>query len=43
MKFEELSLSSHLLEAISFMGFENATPIQEMTIPKILEGKEYEF
>ncbi len=37
MKFQELKLSDSLLEAISFMGFEEATPIQEQAIPAILE------
>lgn len=40
MKFTELNLNEHLLEAISHMGFENATPIQEFAIPKILENKD---
>lgn len=40
MKFTELDLNEHLLEAISHMGFENATPIQEFAIPKILENKD---
>ena len=40
MKFTELNLNEHLLEAISHMGFENATPIQEFAIPKILQNKD---
>jgi superfamily II DNA/RNA helicase len=40
MKFTELNLNEHLLEAISHMGFENATPIQEFAIPKILDNKD---
>ena len=40
MKFEELGLNDQLLEAISYMGFENATPIQEKAIPEILKGKD---
>ena len=40
MKFTELNLNENLLEAISHMGFENATPIQEFAIPKILENKD---
>jgi len=40
MKFQELKLSDSLLEAISFMGFEEATPIQEQAIPAILEHKD---
>ncbi|NND08973.1 MAG: DEAD/DEAH box helicase [Saprospiraceae bacterium] len=38
MKFTELALNDQLLEAISYMGFEEATPIQEMAIPIILDG-----
>lgn len=40
MKFTELNLHENLLEALSHMGFENATPIQEMAIPKILANKD---
>ena len=40
MKFSELGLSDELLEALSYMGFENATPVQEQAIPKILEGRD---
>ncbi len=40
MKFQELNLSDSLLEAISFMGFEEATPIQEQAIPAILEHRD---
>ncbi len=40
MKFTELNLRPELLEAISYMGFENATPVQEMAIPIILENKD---
>ncbi len=40
MKFTELNLDSQLLEALSYMGFENATPIQEQAIPKILDNKD---
>lgn len=40
MKFTELDLRPELLEAISYMGFENATPVQEMAIPIILENKD---
>ncbi len=37
MTFTELNLDPKILEAISYMGFENATPIQEKVIPIILE------
>ena len=40
MKFSELALDSSILEAISHMGFENATPIQQLAIPKILAEKD---
>jgi len=40
MRFDEMGLKEGLLEAISYMGFETATPIQEKAIPVILEGKD---
>ena len=40
MKFAELKLQDQLLEAISYMGFEEATKIQEQVIPVILENKD---
>lgn len=40
MKFDELGLNDSLIEAIDYMGFQKATPIQEQAIPKILEGKD---
>jgi superfamily II DNA/RNA helicase len=40
MKFTELKLGEQLLEAISYMGFETATPIQEKVIPVILENRD---
>lgn len=40
MKFEDLGLNDWLLEALSYMGFEKATPIQERTIPTILERRD---
>lgn len=40
MKFEELGLHVSILEALEYMGFKEATPIQEQAIPKILEGKD---
>lgn len=40
MKFTELKLEAQLLEAISYMGFEEATPIQEQVIPVILENRD---
>ncbi len=38
MKFQDLGLNEQLLEALSYMGFESATPIQEEAIPIVLEG-----
>jgi len=40
MKFDEFGFSEILLEALGYMGFENATPIQEKAIPQILAGKD---
>lgn len=40
MTFEELDLDYNLLDALDYMGFVNATPIQEQAIPTILEGKD---
>lgn len=40
MRFSELGLTDAILEAIDHMGFEKATPIQEMAIPYILEGRD---
>lgn len=40
MKFKELKLSPELLVAIERSGFEEATPIQEQTIPLALDGKD---
>lgn len=40
MTFKELGMSEVLLEGLSYMGFESATPIQEQAIPIILEGKD---
>ncbi len=38
MYFDELDLNYDLLDAIDEMGFEEMTPVQEQTIPVILEG-----
>lgn len=40
MTFKELGLNDELLEAISYMGFIEATPIQEKAIPHILKGRD---
>ncbi|MHB8171167.1 MAG: DEAD/DEAH box helicase [Thermincolia bacterium] len=38
--FNELGLSQPLIRAVSNMGFEETTPIQEQTIPVVLEGRD---
>ncbi len=38
MKFEELNLPSNILRSLEEMGFEEMTPIQEMTYPIIFAG-----
>lgn len=40
MKFTELNLEDQLLEAISYMGFDEATPVQEQVIPLILQNRD---
>jgi len=40
LRFTELNLSKELLKAVSSMGFETTTPIQSLTIPKIILGKD---
>jgi superfamily II DNA/RNA helicase len=40
MTFKELRLEEQLLEAISYMGFDTATPVQEKVIPVILENRD---
>lgn len=40
MRFDELQLDNQLLEAISYMGFEEATPIQAEAIPRILNNED---
>lgn len=40
MKFSELGLTKDLLTAIQKQGYEEATPIQEKTIPLTLDGKD---
>ncbi len=40
MKFIEFNLDAKLMEGLSSMGFENATPIQEQTIPVIMSGND---
>ena len=40
MNFDEFNLNAELSEAISHMGFSEATPIQEQAIPALLNGKD---
>ncbi len=40
MTFKEIGLDDRILEAISYMGFDKATPIQELSIPEILKGRD---
>ena len=40
MKFDELGLNDSLLEALGYMGFDTATPIQEQIIPEILKKRD---
>lgn len=40
MRFEETDLNDNVLDALYDMRFENCTPIQENTIPQILNGKD---
>ena len=39
MKFEELGLHEDILEGIRPMNFDQMTPVQEQTIPVIMEGR----
>lgn len=40
MTFEDFDLHPQILEAISYMGFEKPTPIQEAAIPEIMKGRD---
>ncbi len=40
MRFDELDLEEEILQGIDAMNFQEMTPIQEQTIPVILEGKD---
>ncbi|MDA9774416.1 DEAD/DEAH box helicase [Saprospiraceae bacterium] len=40
MTFKELGLNEKIQEALDYMGFEKATPIQEKAIPFILEKRD---
>ncbi|MNR49306.1 DEAD-box ATP-dependent RNA helicase CshA [compost metagenome] len=38
--FQEFGLDASVLRAITEMGFEESTPIQEKTIPLAMEGRD---
>lgn len=40
MKFSDLNLNPLILKAIEEQGYENPTPIQEQSIPHLLQGKD---
>ena len=40
MEFKELKISEETLKALDDMGFESPSPIQEQTIPALLEGRD---
>ncbi|MCK5856315.1 MAG: DEAD/DEAH box helicase [Bacteroidales bacterium] len=40
MTFDEFKLNEQLLDGLYYMGFKNATPIQEQAIPQILLGRD---
>ena len=40
MRFDELALSDSVLEGLQAMNFKEATPVQEHTIPLILEKRD---
>lgn len=40
MKFEELPLGDAILDGLDFMNFQETTPVQELTIPVILSGRD---
>lgn len=40
MTFKELGLNESLQEALDYMGFETATPVQEQAIPEILNKRD---
>lgn len=40
MRFDELKLEDAILQGLDAMNFQETTPVQELTIPVILEGKD---
>lgn len=41
MRFDEVNLDENVLQGIEAMNFQEMTPVQEQTIPVILEGERY--
>ncbi|MBD9234337.1 MAG: hypothetical protein EGR20_05605 [Alistipes onderdonkii] len=39
MRFDELDLEDEILDGLDDMNFQEMTPVQEHTIPVILEGR----
>ncbi len=40
MKFTAFGLNQTILDGLDAMGFDNATPVQDQAIPKIMEGRD---
>ena len=40
MKFKDMGLDENILEALEYMGFDEATPIQEQAIPAVLSDRD---
>ena len=40
MRFDEVNLDENVLQGIEAMNFQEMPPVQEQTIPVILEGKD---
>ena len=40
MTFKELGLNDDIIQALDYMSFEKATPVQEQAIPHILNNKD---
>src|SRR5690349_8317804 len=40
LRFDELAVSEDILKAIEQMGFKDASPIQSLAIPALMEGKD---
>ena len=40
MRFDELDLEDEVLDGIDAMNFQEMTPVQEQTIPIILDGRD---